>query len=328
MNTPNQPPKRAVLTLALGKPVYIKMAYNLARSFLWWHHDSDIEFFLATDSREALPPDLVKIHVIPLEKGQYGTGFSPKLHLDRIAPADETLFLDADCLCVADLAPVFEKFCGREVSVAGRTEIDGELFGDIAARCRAVGAPWTVRFCGGLYYLKKGEVCTEVFRIARQLETRYDALGITRLRGVPNEEPLIGLGMALCGQEPVPEDGLIKAEPMFFSARSEIDVFMGRARLFNVPTKAKPYPEWQIPAEARPAVVHFNGAFAEEPPYTTGVLRLKQVMKNVWPLPLATLYAALCRALPFWIMWQVKEKLRPAYHSLFGPRAVKRTGRV
>lgn len=319
--------ERAVLTLALGKPHYIEMGYNLARSFLWWHRDSDIEFFLATDSGEAPPPDLATIHVIPLEKGQYGTGFSPKLHLDRIAPAEETLFLDADCLCVANLEPVFEKFRDREVSVVGRTEIDGELFGDIAARCRMIGVPWVPRFCGGLYYLKKGTVCKEVFRLARELEPRYDELGLVRLRGVPNEEPLIGLGMASCGQMPVPEDGSIKAEPMFFSARTEIDVFAGRARLSDHPFKPKPYAHWQIPAEAHPAVVHFNGTFTDEPPYTAEVLRLKKVMQKHWPRPLATLYAAIRKTLPFWVMEQIRERFRTVYHALFGPRKLKPSNR-
>lgn len=202
-------PVRAVLTLAVGKEIYVQMAANLARSFRWWHRDSDIRFFLATDRKDLVPPDLRDIGIVELQPGELGGGFSPKLHLDRLAPADETLFLDADCLCVANLEPVFDKFSGHEVSVVGREEVDGELFGDIAARCRAVGAPWAPRFCGGLYYVKKGTVSEEIFRQARQLEGRYDELGINRLRGVPNEEPLIGLGMALAGQRPLPEDGSI-----------------------------------------------------------------------------------------------------------------------
>ncbi len=319
--------KRAVLTLALGKPVYIEMAYNLARSFFWWHRDSDIQFILATDSKSVLPKDLRKIEVIRLEAGQYGYGFSPKLQLDRMTPAEETLFLDADCLCVANLEPVFEKFHDREVSVVGRTEVDGELFGDIAARCRAVRVPWVPRFCGGLYYLKKGEVCAEVFRAARQLETRYDELGLARLRGVPNEEPLIGLGMALCGQQPVPDDGSIKAEPMFFSGPVEVDVFAGRARLSDHADKPKPYPEWQLPGEARPAVVHFVAYFANRPPYTTEAFRLRRVLRDGWPLPVATFFAALTQTLPHRISEWIKETLRPLYHAWFGPRALKPSDR-
>jgi hypothetical protein len=325
---PNAVAAKAVLTLAVGKELYVRMAANLARSFRWWHRDSGIRFFLATDRPELVPEDLRDIGIVELQPGELGHGFSPKLHLDRLAPAQETLFLDADCLCVANLEPIFEKFRGCEVSVVGREEVDGDLFGDIAARCRAVGATWTPRFCGGLYYLKKGAVCERVFRTARELETRYDELGLSRLRGVPNEEPLIGLAMALAGQHPVPEDGSIKAEPMFFSGPVEIDVFAGRARLFDIPARPKPYPEWQIPAESRPAIVHFNSYFAEHPPYTTEALRLEKALRQGWPVLGATIYARLTCSFPYWIMEQIRKQLRPAYHALFGPRGVKDDNRV
>jgi hypothetical protein len=316
-----QPP-RAVLTLAVGKEIYVRMAANLARSFRWWHRESDIRFFLATDRRDLVPSDLRDIGIVDLQPGELGHGFSPKLHLDRLAPAHETLFIDADCLCVANLEPVFEKFRGCEVSVVGREETAGQLFGDIAARCSAVGATWTPRFCGGLYYLRQGAVCESVFRIARELETRYDELGLLRLRGVPNEEPLIGLAMALSGQHPVPEDGSIKAEPMFFSGPVEVDVFAGRARLCNDPAKPKPYPEWKIPPESHPAIIHFNSYFADHPPYTTEALRLEKAMRQGWPVWLATLYALLTRSLPYGILEQLRQHFRPIYHACFGPRAL------
>ena len=319
---------RAVLTIAIGNPLYVKMAANLARSFYHWHQKSDIQFFLATDLKELIPPDLNRTSVIEIEPGQFGQGFSPKLHLDKIAPAAETLFLDADCLCVGALEPVFESFVGRDVGVVGREESEGALFGDIATRCRAIGVPWTVRFCGGLYYLRKGQICDRVFHAARQLEGRYDELGINRLRGVPNEEPLIGLGMALNGQRPLAEDGSVKAEPMFFSADTEIDVFAGRARLFNHPRRSKPYPEWHIPTEAHPTIVHFNASFAEHPPYTVEAIRLERVMRDRWPLGAATLYAKLTRALPFWISRTLKNLLRPIYRFCFGVRAVKPSERL
>ena len=42
--------QRYVLTIATGKKVFVDMAANLARSFLWWHHTgSDIQFQLVTD---------------------------------------------------------------------------------------------------------------------------------------------------------------------------------------------------------------------------------------------------------------------------------------
>lgn len=320
--------KRAVLTIATGKPLYFQMAVNLARSFLLWHRDSDINFFIATDADVPLPPDLKAVTIIKLKPGELGSGFSTKLHLDKLAPAEQTLFVDSDCLCAGSLDGAFDKFEAWHVSVIGREETDGELFGDIRKRCNAVGVAWVPRFCGGMYYLKKGPVSARVFATARELEKRYDEIGMVRLRGVPNEEPLVGLAMALADQHPIPEDGTIKAEPMFFSGRAELDVFRGFARLANVPGKPRPYPEWNIVTEARPAVVHFNCSFAEQPPYTTEALRLRKVCQDGWPLPVATAYAWFKRTLPFVIAEKAKAIFRPAYHLLLGHRTVKRSARM
>jgi hypothetical protein len=304
------------------------MACNLARSFLWWHKHSKIDFYLATDIQEKLTKDLQGIKLITIQKGMYGSGFSPKLHMDRFSPAKETLFIDADCLCAGNLEHVFEKFSKWDVSVIGREETEGELFGDIQSRCKKTGVSWVPRFCGGMYYFKEGAISKQVFEKARELEKRYDELGLTRLRGVANEEPLIGIAMSMAGQHPIPEDGTIKAEPMFFSSRTELDVFAGKARLFNKPDQPKLKPEWSIPEEARPAVVHFNCTYAEQPPYTAESFRLRKVLLERWPLAMATLYANLFYTTPFLILEKVKANLRPLYRRVFGIRKVKPNLRI
>ena len=144
--------QNAVFTIAVGKPLYLRMACALARSFRLWHRDSDIGFFLATDAdRASLPADLSDINIIPLRPGQYGRGFSPKIHLDKIAPADQSLFVDADCLCVGSLAEAFAAFRGHSVSVIGREISNGEWDGDVAAICRQFKIPALVRFNGGVW---------------------------------------------------------------------------------------------------------------------------------------------------------------------------------
>jgi hypothetical protein len=308
--------------------MYLQMAVNLARSFLWWHKQSNIEFIIATDIEMPLPRDLARVTLIKLQPGHYGKGFSSKLHLDGISPAEETLFIDADCLCAGNLEKVFESFKGCQVSVIGREESEGELFGDIQTRCRAVGVSRVPRFCGGMYFFKRGSISKRVFQTARDLEKRYEELGLVRLRGVPNEEPLIGLAMAMADQHPIPEDGTIKAEPMFFTGKTDLDVFRGIAHLSNLQSKPRLSPEWKIPDEARPAVVHFNCSFAEQPPYTTEALRLKKVICDGWPIPIATAYAWLRCTLPYSIEHGFKGALRPLYHALFGHRAVKPSARL
>jgi hypothetical protein len=320
--------KRAVLTLATGKPIYFQMAVNLARSFQLWHQSSSIDFYIATDIEVSLPKDLGWVKLIMLLPGQYGKGFSPKLSLDRISPAEETLFIDADCLCAANLEPVFLKFSACEVSVIGSEESDGELYGDVAERCRAFGVTWVPRFCGGIYYFKRGETSEGIFQTARDLERRYDELGMPRLRGVPNEEPLIGLAMAIAGQRPIPDDGTIKAEPMFFTGHVILDVFAGRARLFNVIGIPPLQPQSRTPNEACPAIVHFNSCFAEQPPYTSESLRLEKYFQDGWTLPIATLYSWLTCIVPFTIIKASKNIFRPLFHLVWGKRAVKVSVRI
>src|SRR3974390_3329677 len=113
--------------------MYLRMAFALARSFRLWERRDQLPFFLPTDAAVfSLPSDLAGIGIIPISPGEYGRGFSPKLHLDKIAPAGRSLFIDADCLCVGPLVNAFEAFRGHGVSVLGREISAGEWFGDLA----------------------------------------------------------------------------------------------------------------------------------------------------------------------------------------------------
>jgi hypothetical protein len=179
--------EKAVLTLATGKPIYIQMAINLARSFKWWHRNSSIRFVLATDQKQLIPPDLQDVEIIELKPGQYGHGFSPKLHLDKVAPAPKTLFVDADCLCVGSLESTFDRFAERPVSVVGTTISEGEWFGNVAAICQRFDLKALPKFNGGVYYLEKGEISDRVYATARELEPQYDEIGLVRLRDRPND---------------------------------------------------------------------------------------------------------------------------------------------
>ena len=101
-------PPRAVFTIATGKPVYIEMASALARSVARWNPPDRPPFYLVTDAPPAsLPEDLRDVKVISIGTGQYGTGFTPKLYLDELAPSNEIaarLLAEAEPLFRRDLA--------------------------------------------------------------------------------------------------------------------------------------------------------------------------------------------------------------------------------
>lgn len=312
----------AVFTIAVGKPLYIRMACALARSFRIWHCGSDIDFFLATDAdRASLPADLSDLNIIPIEPGQYGGGFSPKIHLDKIAPADQSLFVDADCLCVGSLAQAFAAFRGHSVSVIGREISNGEWACDVAAICRKFNIPAMPRFNGGVYYLERGKVCEQVYQTARELETRYDEIGFVRLRGHPNDEVLVSLAMALHGQKPIPERGDIMNSLLAGPAGLDLDVFKGYALLRN-PTGHPRHNSWYELEEMRPKLVHFLGSDINDHPYGREEIRLELVSKG-WPRWLAALRANLLFSVPWLIRSKCKDLLRPMYHFCFGSRAVR-----
>jgi hypothetical protein len=319
---------RAVLTLATGKPAYVRMAVNLARSFAWWHRDAAIRFSLATDQPERIPADLAGVEVITLKPGQFGSGFSPKLHLDRLAIEEQTLFVDADCLCVGALGRVFDLFAGHAVSVVGGFIADGEWFGDVASVCRRFGVSRLPKFNGGIYYLEKGAVGSRVYATARELQPRYDEIGLVRLRGQPNDELLLAIAMALHRQTAIPDDGTILSDPHSCPGELRLDVLAGGSRLINPPPPHPQHRTWNPLGETRPVLVHFLGGHTAAYPYRREELRLELARARGWPVWAANCTAAVVRSAPLLSVSAAKRVLRPAYHRLFGPRAVMASDRA
>lgn len=320
--------RNAVFTIAIGMPVYIEMACALARSFRLWHRDSDIEFFLATDvEAAALPKDLQDLSLIRLAPGEYGSGFAPKLHLDKMAPADRALFIDADCLCVGPLRPAFDAFAGRGVSVIGREIYNGEWFGDIASICNRFGVRSMPRFNGGVYYLERGDACSQVYETARSLLPRYDEIGFTRLRRSPNDEVLMSLAMAMHGQTAIPERGEIMNSLLAGPCGLELDVFEGKALLKNYKADPRHNP-WYQQEELRPHIIHFLGGEIAEYPYGQEVRRLELVCGRGYPLWLATSLVKATFSWPWKAGNAARHLLRPLYHRLFGARRVKASARL
>ena len=318
------PSDRAVFTVALGSPTYLQMAYALARSFRLWNRGHAIDFYLATDvARRSLPEDLRDLSLIGVTAAEMGLGFSSKLHLDKIAPAPRSLFVDADCLCVGPLEPAFAAFQGRPVSVIGGPISEGEWAGgDVAAICKRFNLEALIRFNGGVYYLEPGPLCTRVYDKARELEPDYESLGFTPLRGARNEEPLLSLAMALHGHSAIPERGDIMNSLLAGPGGLEIDVLKGRAVLFN-PKQHPHHNPWYQLEELRPRLVHFLGQAPTAYPYKREIARLDLASRRSWPRWAARLFTALTISFPFMVVSALKDLLRPLWHRTLGPRKIR-----
>lgn len=316
---------RAVVTIATGKKVYMDMAAALARSYHYWNED--IPFILLTDYSSIVPSDIGQlegVEVIRKNLSPMGRGFSIKLFLDKLSPAQETLFIDADCLVTGPIKPVFERFRGQSVSTIGALQSEGEWFGDIKDRCRGFDVESVPVFVGSVYYFRHDAICRQVFDKARAILPFYNEHGFVRLRGVPNEEPLLSVGMACFGQEPIADDGLLKADAMNFEDSIAIDIFTGKVA-FNGSGSQKT--SWGV-THATPVIAHFNDAYAEGPPYTREQSKLKQVYQHGWAEQTASMYAWCRHQLPHSIMSRAKEVGRPLYRALFGAREVKKSPRL
>lgn len=320
--------KRTVLTIATGKPLYINLAVNLARSFYWWHPNTAITFKLITDRPDLIPADVKsksKINVI--QPGELGEGFSPKLQLDNLADVGQTLFIDSDCLVFGNLDFVFDRFRGHDVSVLGGFMAAGEWFGDIGAICKQFSLPHLPKFNGGIYYLEKGPVATSVYSCARELEKRYDEIGFLRLRNRPNDEVLMALAMQLNGQTPVADDGNVMSDPQACQGGYKIDVIAGKRVLINPPAPDPLHQDWYPFQKVSPVIIHFLAYYTEHFPYLREVYRLKKAQKSKAG-QVNYLRALFFIEYPIRIKKSAKNTLRPIFKLLFGTRTVKRSARV
>lgn len=315
------PSQNSIFTIATGSQVYLRYALNLARSFALHNEIEKTAFYIVTDQRCVLPEGLSFVRVTALPSEVAGRGVTPKLYLDRLAPTERSLFLDADCLVFRDLQSVFDRFRSRAISVVGVAVSDGNWCGPEAATlCARFGIAAMPRFNGGLYYVERGAAATKVYDTARQLRSQFDALGFHRHRGSVADEPLVSLGMAIHSQEPIADDGDILSDLGAGLQHTNIDVLRGKSVLYNPPPPSPRRKWWQSTRGAySPAIIHFTDGF----PYDREAFKLSLKFTRSFP-DNAVGAAAFCRyTAPYWTEHFLKSMGRPVYRKLFGYRPVK-----
>jgi hypothetical protein len=321
-------PNLNILTIATGKKLYLDMAISLARSFWLWNSESGIKFYLATDQPDLLEEDVKGyVNIISLKPGELGFGFSPKLHLDELAPNGQTLFIDSDCLVYGDLLPVFKRFKGHEVSVIGSYIKDGEWFGNVSAICKKFEITRLPKFNGGIYYIENGPKAAAVYKAARHLEPQYDEIGFVRLRDRPNDEVLMALAMELHQQTPITDDGTITSDPLTCSGTFSTNVISGKTRLHNPPAPSTLNTPWYPFTYVKPLIVHFLGHHTHGYQYKADVFRLQAKSKNQ-SYQFSNIAGALTIEFPMRLRASFKNFFRPVYRAVFGVRSFKQSERL
>lgn len=265
--------KRGILTLAQGHQRYIEMAVRLAQSIRL--NSPGLPIAVVTDRSEKemrLWFDAV-VKVDP----QHGMGLVQKLFLYDYSPFEETIFIDADCLAVGDFSFLWDLFSTQEVSAIGECLTTGTWAGmQVEQTCASLKIPYLIQLNGGVYFFRKGDVAAAVYRKAQDLIQRYDEIGIARLRGQINEEPLISLSMAMHAQLPIDDQGKGMRTPVGQSGVFEMDIL-------------KQYCAFQKHGiRVTPAIMHFGGGYPEAFHYRREVRKMDLHLKYKLPKSLAS----------------------------------------
>ena len=97
--------KRGFITLATGKDEYYVLAHNLLMSYRF-HSRSKVPFGIICDRRNEYTADFDT--VVVMDDPQFSV--FDKLKLPELAPFEETIFIEADCLAYRDLNGLWKVF--------------------------------------------------------------------------------------------------------------------------------------------------------------------------------------------------------------------------
>jgi hypothetical protein len=299
--------ERGVLTIAHGKKEYIELAKFLALSLEL--HNPGIKKAIVTDSTDQELRSLFDV-VVPVNP-DYGKGFLQKLHICDYTPFEETMFIDADCLCSGNIDFLWELFKGHDVSVIGRQVTEGSLFGFSMEDIRkALPLQYVIAFNGGIYYFRKNETARAVFASANDLKDKYNSLRLVTVRGEVADEPLMSLAMGLHHQVPVNDSGKGMYTPVGQTGQFKMDVLKGFCQFEKEGRNVKP------------AIMHFGFGYTRAFHYRREKWKLKlhcyahlpkvlaSAMVNVFSNPVYMIYVFIYRIMKS-VFKGVKFKMSP-----------------
>lgn len=236
--------EQGIITIATGK-AYRAMAYDLGLSLKL--HAGQISRAIVTDVPEQR---LVEVYdSIITVRPELGDGYRQKLNLDQYTPYDRTMFIDADCLVVRDLADLFARCADRQFAFAGEIRREGKWYdADLQEVCQRLGLPDGLAVLNtGFFCFVKGPLTDRLFHRARELhDQQVDGLGFGDFRGTRSDEPALAIALTEARQDPLEEScGESMRTPIGIDGPMYIDVLRGDCTF-------RKYQQL-----VRPAIVHF-----------------------------------------------------------------------
>lgn len=257
---------RGFITIATGSEMYYQLAKNLLLSYRLFCPDP-LPFAILCDRENeytALFDQAVLFQPGPRP-------YFDKFQLLRLAPYDETIFVDADCLAYADLNDFWDYFAGADdFSAAGRNyPLDGDrgLFltdgiGDYRERVH-----WKPDIHGGLYFIRKGPVCDAIYDDCRKIGSAYDTYHWPDFCAPYADEPVLCLAMAANGCRATEATGENYGIP-WEATELHCDLFTGTCRYAT---------EWH-PITEQGHMIHWSVRYTKKPLYRFEVEKLNLML--------------------------------------------------
>lgn len=195
---------KGFITVATGKEEYYLLAENLLRSYHLFCKNP-LPFAILADQNNIHTDKFDDVILFPNEATN---SYLDKLCIGEYLPYDINMFIDADCLAYGDLNQLFDYFefaddfsCfGRILSLDDKTGwFEYENLGDLRKK-----VSYVVGLHGGIYYMRKGEVCRRIFEDAKAFVPDYSKYKFKGRFNTPGDEPLVALSMAVNRCHPIP----------------------------------------------------------------------------------------------------------------------------
>lgn len=283
---------RGFVTIATGDARYYRLAANLLDSY-HLHCPEPLPFAIICDRENEYTRRFDPVLTIRDPQCSY----TDKFVLPALAPFDETIFIDADCLAYADLndfwgafedGPAFSAF-GKDYPASythawfKRGDV-GELGNSITS---------IPDFNGGVYYLRKSRELEEFDRTSRYIVEHYHDYKF-KIFSDPSDEPVFSLAMAVHGFKSAGERSL----PVCFyphATQLSADIISGRVRFDDIYQKEKGIIDGAH-------MVHWSIEGTKRPPYLMQEYRLHAALRGESPgkarLALVNAGVTLCWGVP------------------------------
>lgn len=246
---------RGFITLATGNELYYRLANNLLLSYKLFT-DKPYPFAIMCDRENDITRAFDDVVLLENPLNSYWD----KFELLKKSPYDETIFIDADCLAYADLNAYWDYFKNADDFTGSGCNypIDSELGlfqkGQVGPYNDRVH--WKPDICGGLYFIRKGTNCDQLFEECKYISSHYDDFVWPDYCAPKADETVLCLAMAAMGMKALNADPSNYGIP-WEATEMSFDIFTGSCAYAT---------EWHARVEDG-RLIHFGTQSCKKPPY-------------------------------------------------------------